>query len=98
MIIWLTTKTDAVWVGMEQRPCQNVQLESLTEKAQKKLKIGNEWIRETMRIWSIVRKKLNLSNSCICRATKITTDPDFLPSIMDAGYNTWSNKDLMDKP
>lgn len=97
IIMWITKETDAVWVGMEQRSCQHAPLESLpflNETTWKKLKIGNDWIRVTMKIWSLVGKKFKLSSS-ICRATKITRNPDFLPSMMDTGYNKWTNTGLI---
>lgn len=97
IIMWIIKETDAVWVGMEQSSCQHAPLESLpflNETTWKKLKIGNDWIRVTMKIWSLVRKKFKLSSS-ICRATKITRNPDFLPSMMDAGYNKWTNTGLI---
>lgn len=96
IIMWITKDADALWVGMEQNSCKNVSIESipfLSDVTLKRLKVGNVWIRGTMRVWSMVRKKLKLSNS-ICRATRISTNPDFLPSMMDAGYNRWTRQGL----
>lgn len=48
----------------------------------------------TMKIWATVQKKSKISNS-ISRATKIATNPEFLPSTMDAEYHKWMNKGLI---
>lgn len=85
LIMWITKETDALLVGMEQRSCQHILLESLpflTDMTWKKLKIGNDWIKVRMKMWSSVRKELKLSSS-ISRATKIARNPEFLPSMME---------------
>lgn len=95
--MWITKDTDPIWVKMELNACGNVPLEALpflNEVAQKRLRVGNEWIRKTMKKWTDVRKKFKLSNS-ICRATKIATNPDFIPSTMDAGFKRWADKGLI---
>ena len=94
IIMWITKDADALWVGMEQNSCKNIPIESLpflSEVILKRLKVGNVWIRGKMKVWSMVCKKLKLSNS-ICRATRISTNSDFLPSMMDAGYNSWTHQ------
>ena len=61
--MWITKETDSVWVEIEQNSCQNIPLESLpflTEITQKKLNIGKEWIKGTMKVWAVVRKKSKL--------------------------------------
>ena len=59
-----------------------------------RLRVGNEWIRGTMKEWSTVRRNLKLSNS-VGSTTKIAKNPDFIPSIMDSGFNKWANKGLI---
>ncbi len=88
---------DSIWVRMEQNSCPRLPLGALhflTEKSQKGVKITNEYMRETLKIWLIVRKTFGLSNST-SRDTKIAMNPDFVPSTMDTGYNKWANKGLV---
>lgn len=97
LILWITKDKDAIWVEMEQRACPTMSLESLpfvTRSMQKKLKIKNELIIETMKIWSTIQKKLNISNS-VSKATKIAKNPDFVPCTMDVGFEKWTNKGLI---
>lgn len=66
----------------------------MNEVALKRLWVGIDWIKKTMKIWTDVQKKFKLSNS-ICRATKIVTNPDFISSVMDAGFKRWPNAGLI---
>ena len=94
IIMWITK--DALWMGMEQNSYKNIPIDLLpflSEVTLKRLKVGNVLIKGTMKVYSMVRRKLKLSNS-ICRATRISTKPDFLPSMMDAGYNRWTHQGL----
>lgn len=97
LIMWITKEKDSIWVEMEQNSCQKVSLESLpflNERAWRGLRVGNEWIKGTMKTWSAVRKNLKLSNS-VSRATKIAKNPDFVPSVMDSGFVKWADKGLI---
>lgn len=94
---WMIKDAESIWVGIEQNSFPGLPLGALpflSEKNQRGLKITNECMRETLKIWSIVRKKLRLSNST-SKATKIAVNPDFVPSTMDPGYDRWARKGLV---
>lgn len=58
--MWITKDKNSVWVEMEQKACLNISLESLpflNEKTWRKVKMSNEWVRGTLKIWSKVPKK-----------------------------------------
>ena len=63
MVAWISQDTDTVWVGMEQSECPNLSLSSipfLNQDIWGENKIVNVWSKNTLKIWSIVRKKLQL--------------------------------------
>ncbi|KAJ0063849.1 hypothetical protein NL108_012538 [Boleophthalmus pectinirostris] len=94
--VWTDQDDETGRREMEQNSCPKVPLESLpflTKKLQKDLKIKNEWVKATLRIWTIVKRKLNMSDS-ICRATKMGLNPDFTPS-MEGGFCKWKEKGLV---
>lgn len=58
-----------------------------------KLKIQNEWVIYTLRVWTRMRKMLNLP-LFLSRATNIASISDFLPAKMDRGFVGWAGKGL----
>ena len=63
MVAWISQDTDTVWVEMEQSECPNLSLSSipfLNQDIWGKNKIVNVWSKNTLKIWSIVRRKLQL--------------------------------------
>lgn len=58
------------------------------------MKIKNEWVKATTKIWMEIKKKLNMSGS-VCSATKINLNPEFVPSMMKGGYYGWEQKGLV---
>lgn len=63
LILWLTKDIDVIWVEMEQRACPDISLESppfITRSVLKKLKIKNDLIIETIKIWSTIQKNVSI--------------------------------------
>lgn len=81
---------------MEQNGCLNLSLDTipfLNQNTWKINKIDNQWVKTTLRIWSIVKKKLRLPVS-ISRALKIAQNTDFLPSKLGTGFKKWERNGL----
>lgn len=59
----------------------------------KKIKIENEWIKHTIKVWAEVKKMLN-DVGTISRAMPIVGNVDFPPSMCDHGFRRWAVKGL----
>ena len=91
MVAWVSQETDTIWVGMEQSECPDTPLDSfpfLNSDRCGKNKITNIWIKNTLKIWSVVRKKFKLPMT-ISRAMRIASNPDFLPARLDRCFERW---------
>ncbi len=53
----MTEDTDTLWVGTEQNSCPVTlsYLPFVSQKEWKELKITNEWVEKTWKIWSKIR-------------------------------------------
>lgn len=66
----------------------------MEKKKWKCLKIVNEWIACTLRVWSIVRKQMGMPLT-ISRALQIAKLSDFYPNRIDSSFLTWAEKGLL---
>ena len=95
LVAWITQDRDTIWVRME-HSCPDVPLESLPFLSQefwKKMKMSNECIKVTLKVWSTIRTMFILPTS-ISRVMKIALNIDFVPSRLDAGFKIWAEKGL----
>lgn len=88
---WINNDQEVGWVTIEQNAVSGVRLSVLpflSNNLWKKLNVKNIWVKQTLRIWDVVRKKLegpmNLS-----RAMSIAGNIEFQPSIWDSGFKRW---------
>ena len=91
MVAWVSQETDTIWVGMEQSECPDTPLDSfpfLNLDHGGRNKITNIWVKNTLKIWSVVRKKLKLPMT-ISRAMRIASNSEFLPARLDRGFERW---------
>lgn len=97
MVEWIKQDNDTNWLDLERNSCPRVPLESLPSLELKKwnnLRLNNEWMSCTYKVWSLVRKKFKMSLS-ISRATRLDRNEDFLPSKLDSGFKVWTEKGLV---
>ncbi|KAF3846979.1 hypothetical protein F7725_004057, partial [Dissostichus mawsoni] len=59
-----------------------------------KVKIENEWIKHTLKLWTAV-KKMFRSPESISRAMPILGNIEFPPSVRDGGFKRWADKGLI---
>ena len=86
---------DTKWVHIEQSSV-NTSLSALpflTTNALRKLRIQNEWVEYTLKVWKKIRLLLNLPLS-VSRATTISALCDFLPAKLDSGLVDGAEKGL----
>lgn len=83
---------------MEQNDCLHLPPDTIpflsSQNTWKINKIDNQWVKTTLRIWSIVKKKLRLPVS-ISRALTIAQNTDFLPSKLGTGFKKWERNGLV---
>ena len=97
MVEWVLQDKETNWLELEKGACPATPLESipfLERKKWRELKIRNEWMKCTQRVWFLVKKKLGIPLS-ISRATKIAKNIYFLPNKLDLGFRTWAEKGLI---
>lgn len=97
LVSWLALDVDTRWVHLEDSSVTKVSLSDhlfLNSKDRRNLKINNEWVNYTLKVWDKIRKVLNLSLS-ISRATKIADIHDFIPAKLDSGFRGWAEKGLI---
>ena len=95
LVSWMRLDMDTKWVHIEQSSV-NTSLSALpflTTNAWRKLRIQNEWVKYTLKVWKKIRQVLNLPLS-VSRATKIAALCDFLPAKLDSGFSRWAEKGL----
>ena len=95
LVVWISQDNDTIWVGMEQKDCLNLSLDTipfLSQNTWKINKIDNQWVKTTLRIWS--KKKLRLPVS-ISRALKISQNTDFPPSKLGTAFKKWELNGLV---
>lgn len=93
---WISGDEEAKWVQIEQGEVKGALLSILPFvdlKQVNKMKIGNEWIKHTLKIWGEVKKMFGDSGS-ISRAMPIVGNIDFPPSVSDHGFRRWAAKGL----
>lgn len=86
IVTWIGGDEEAKWTQIEQGEAKGAQMSALPfmdPKHFNKLKIGNEWVKQTIEIWTEVKKKYLKDSGSISRATPIVGNPDFPPSIGD---------------
>lgn len=94
---WLTQEKDALWFRIEQGDCPNLPLDPvpfLNQDGWRINQINNMWVRNTFKIWSKVRKKLNLP-FYISKVMKIAHNIDFPPSKLDVSFKKWEERGLI---
>lgn len=97
MVAWMSQDTDTIWVGMEQSECRDLPLELvpfLNQDIWGKKKVTNVWSKNTLKIWSIVRKKLQLPMT-ISRAIRIANNCEFSSARLDKGFRKWTERGLV---
>ena len=97
LVSWIRVEEDTKWVGIEQSSLNNLSisvLPFLDSKVWRKLKIQNEWVNYTLKVWEKFRKVMDLPLS-LSRATKISSIYDFLPAKLDTGFVKWAEKGLV---
>uniref|UniRef100_A0A3P9KVM4 Reverse transcriptase domain-containing protein n=1 Tax=Oryzias latipes TaxID=8090 RepID=A0A3P9KVM4_ORYLA len=97
LVEWVSQDEDTNWIKLENYAFPSVSLETAPFLGQKKwrdLKIKNNLILCTQRVWSTVRKNIGapLTTS---RALKISKIADFLPNKIDPGFSDWGKKGLL---
>ena len=86
---WLLFFT--IWVGMEQSECPDTPLDSfpfLNLDHCGKNKITNIWVKNTLKTWSVVRKKWKLPMT-ISRAMRIASNSECIPARLDRCFERW---------
>lgn len=97
IVTWIGGDEESIWNRIEQNETRGVSLSTLPfidSKSVIKLKIGNEWIKHTLKVWTEVKKMLNDIGS-ISRAMPIVGNIDFPPSTWDHGFRGWATKGLI---
>lgn len=97
IVTWISGDEDANWTQIEQGEAIGTALSTLPFidlKLIKRLKIGNVWIKHTIKVWSEIKKMLKDTGS-ITRAMPIVGNPDFPPSMCDYGFRRWAAKGLI---
>lgn len=88
MVAWISQDTDTIWGGMKQSECPDLPLDSIPFLNQEKWgagRIANIWSQNTLKILSIVRKKLQLPMT-ISRTIMIANNCEFSPARLDKGF------------
>lgn len=96
IVTWIRGDEEAKWTQIEQGGVKGAQLSALPFmdlKHVKKIKIENEWIKHTIKVWAEVKKMLN-DVGTISRAMPIVGNVDFPPSMCDHGFRRWAVKGL----
>ncbi len=96
IVTWISGDEEAKWTQIEQGEVKGAQLSALPFmdlKHVNKMKIENEWIKHTIKVWAEVKKMLK-DVGTISRAMPIVGNVDFLPSMCDHGFRRWAVKGL----
>ncbi len=96
VVAWITNDKESGWVEIEQSTIKGTPLSILpflNIKLFPKIKIDNEWIKHTLKIWTKIKKMFGGPES-ISRAMPIVGNIDFLPSVWDSGFKIWADKGL----
>lgn len=96
IVTWIGGDEEAKWLQIEQGETKGIQLSTLPFldiRGVNKMKIGNEWTRHTLKIWTEVKKMLRDTGS-VSRAMPIVGNIDFPPSTGDQGFKRWAAKGL----
>ena len=89
LVSWMRLDIDTKWIHIDQGSVKNISLSTLpflNSKVRRKLRIQNEYVNHTLKVWEKTRRLLDLPLSLL-RAAKITTACDFLPAKMDSGFS-----------
>lgn len=96
IVAWIGNDREAIWTQIEQDSVKGVPLSILPfidTKSMNKIKIKGEWIKNTLKVWTTVRKMLGGPQS-ISRAMLIVGNIEFPPSVWDSGFRRWGEKGL----
>lgn len=96
VVAWIKNDQETGWVQIEQSTTKGISLSTLpfiNMKSVNNAKIENEWIKHTLEVWTIVRKKLGGPLS-VSRAMPIMGNMEFPPSVWDSGFRRWADKGL----
>lgn len=96
IVAWIRNDQEAIWVKIEQDSVRGVSLAVLPfidVKSTNKIKIKNEWIKHTLKVWTSVKKMLR-GPAPISKAMLIVGNIDFPPSLWDSGFRGWADKGL----
>lgn len=97
IVEWVIQDMDTNWLWLENISSPSVPLETalfLEQKKWRELKIQNEWMACTHRIWSMLRKKLGIPLTT-SHALQIAKLSDFPPSKIDPGFLNWAERGLI---
>ena len=96
IVAWIGNDREAIWTQIEQDSVRGTSLSVLPFidiKSVNKIKIKNEWIKHTLKVWTTVKKMLR-GPETISRAMLIVGNIEFPPSVWDSGFRRWANKGL----
>ncbi len=66
----------------------------INNKSVNKIKIENEWVKQTLKVWAAVKKSVRIPES-ISRAMPILGNLEFPPSVWDSGFQRWADRGLI---
>merc|ERR1712002_683721 len=93
---WIGNDQEVIWTQIEQSSARGVSLSILpfiNIKSINAFKIENKWIKQTLKVWTTVKKMLRGPQS-ISRAMLIVGNTEFSPSMWDSGFKKWADKGL----
>ncbi len=97
IVDWISGDKETKWTQIEQGEVKGAPLSVLPFvdlKHVNKMKIGNEWIKHTIKVCAGV-KKMFKDNGSISRAMPIVGNIDFPPLVSDHGFRKWAAKGLI---
>ena len=96
IVAWIENDQETGWTQIEQSTAKGISISTLPfidTKSLNKIKIENEWIKHTLKIWTIIKKTLE-GPSTLSRAMPIVGNIEFPPSIWDSGFRRWADRGL----
>lgn len=94
IVAWIIRNPETHWVSMEEYSLPRISLSCLpflSLQSQKKIKITNLWVKNTLRISNKIQKQLKGKVS-LSRAMSINGNIEFLPSLSDSGFDGWAER------
>ena len=96
IVAWMVKDEETGWVSIEQNSLPGISISTLpflSKQSQKKIKIDNIWVKNTLKVWNNVQKQLK-GSVALSRAMPILGNIEFLPSLVDNTYRRWAEKGL----